>query len=107
MDSTRTLNATLPMEYSDRSLVKEMLPGDFGWVEPWAMAADRDRALWLGGEFPVYPKQWSTVSMWVRRGLDGGFEVDIRETEYKWRILDLVLPGAWLPVVRLCGTVLG
>lgn len=66
--------------------ISTMEDKQFGWTVPWAMYCDKDRALWLNGNYPIYQEPGGTVAMRVSRDRDG-WHVDasrVPSDEAKW-----------------------
>lgn len=64
------IHTRLPKNMESPTIAKMKL-GDIGYTVPWAMAADRSRALWIRGDYGVYAEPGGTVSMKIQRTGEG------------------------------------
>lgn len=76
------MNAVLPegLASADHSIAS-MDIGDSGWTVPWAMYHDKERKLWLNGNYTLHSRLGGTVQMLVRRDEDG-WHVDASQCGY-------------------------
>lgn len=52
-------------EDMEENTISNMSPGDTGYTLPWGMFADKDRRLWINGNYPVYKAPGGTVKMHI------------------------------------------
>lgn len=77
--------ATLPAgrASADHSIAS-MDEGESGWTVPWAMYADKSRALWLNGGYTIDSRPGGTVQMRVWRDAEGWHVDASRCRDHEW-----------------------
>lgn len=69
------MSSLLP-DHMEEDTIKRMNVGDWGYTTPWAMYAERDRTMWINGNYTIDKSPGGTVQMLIRRMSDG-VEVDL------------------------------
>ena len=58
--------ATLP-EHMEENAIRGMSPDDVGFTVPWAIWVDRDRQMWINGNYTTHSEPGGTVCMKIKR----------------------------------------
>lgn len=80
------MNAKLPENF-EAPTIDSMLPGEGGYVVPWAMWVDEKRNCWLHPDYTVSTEPAGTACMRITcktGGLGRTFAVDLRGIEFHW-----------------------
>lgn len=56
--------STLPPD-KHKHLISDMLPGDIGYVVPWAIQVGPDRKMWISPAFPVHDNPSGTAHVMI------------------------------------------
>ncbi len=69
------MSSLLP-DHMEEDTIERMNIGDLGYTTPWAMYAERDRKMWINGNYTISKSPFRTMQMLVKRMSDG-IEVDL------------------------------
>ncbi|MHC4620578.1 MAG: hypothetical protein ACYTEQ_22755 [Planctomycetota bacterium] len=80
--------AKLPETYEEETIIG-MLPGDVGYTVPWAMWADKERELWVNGNYTIDSKPGGpgrTTNMRIERTKIGVIVYQSTIGDYKYSV---------------------
>lgn len=74
--------AKLPLEFENTKQLKNMLPGQVGYIVPWGMWVDLDGNAWLNENYEWCSAPYGTSQLKIER-VDGGYIAYIYELRDK------------------------